>query len=406
MTLSLPPIDEELLMQLIEFRRDLHRNPEVSGEEYRTSEKIQEELAKYDIPFQTGFAKTGILGVIKGDKSGPTVAIRADIDALPINEKTGLPFASEKEGRMHACGHDAHTTMLLGAGIQLNQMKSDIQGTVLLVFQPAEEASPIGGAQPMMDDGVFAEYQPDVIFGQHVWPDLPFGQIGIRSREMMGATDRFKVVINGSGGHASMPHQTNDAIIAANHVVTMLQTIVSRNVNPIDAAVVTIGRIEGGYRYNVIADSVTLEGSIRTYKKETKDVVKKRFHELVENAAKAMGASAEIDYIDGYEATINTPEWAEVVKTTAHIVLGSEEATPKVDASLGGEDFSRFLRRYPGAFFWLGTAIEGRDVQKPLHDPNFEFNEKALPIGIQMMANVTVQALERLRLQKKECLKN
>ncbi|MGD6993519.1 M20 metallopeptidase family protein [Sutcliffiella horikoshii] len=397
MDLTIPVMDELLLKQLIEFRRDVHQFPEISGEEYETSKKIQAQLSKHDIPFQTGFAKTGVLGIIKGAKSGPTVALRADIDALPITEKTDLPFASLKPVSMHACGHDAHTTMLLGAGILLNQHKHDLTGTVLLVFQPAEEASPNGGAKPMMDDGVFDEYVPDVIFGQHVWPDLPVGQIGIRSKEMMGATDRFKVVINGSGGHASMPHQTNDAIIAANHVVTMLQTIVSRNVNPIDAAVVTVGRIEGGYRYNVIADTVTLEGSIRTYKEETKARVKERFFEVVEHTAKAMGATADIEYIDGYEATINTPEWAEVVKETANKLLGSEDATPTVDPSLGGEDFSRFLNRYPGAFFWLGSAVEGREVQKPLHDPKFEFNEKALPIGVNMLVEVTFNALEKLQ---------
>ncbi|MGD6775696.1 MULTISPECIES: M20 metallopeptidase family protein [Bacillaceae] len=397
MDITIPTMDKLLLKQLIEFRRDVHQFPEISGEEYETSKKIQTQLSKHDIPFQTGFAKTGVLGIIKGAKPGPTVALRADIDALPITEKTDLPFASLKPGSMHACGHDAHTTMLLGAGILLNQHKHDLTGTVLLVFQPAEEASPNGGAKPMMDDGVFDEYVPDVIFGQHVWPDLPVGQIGIRSKEMMGATDRFKVVINGSGGHASMPHQTNDAIIAANHVVTMLQTIVSRNVNPIDAAVVTVGRIEGGYRYNVIADTVTLEGSIRTYKEETKQRVKKRFHEVVEHAAKAMGATADIEYIDGYEATINTPEWAEVVKETANKLLGSENATPTVDPSLGGEDFSRFLNRYPGAFFWLGSAVEGREVQKPLHDPKFEFNEKALPIGVNMLVEVTLNALEKIQ---------
>jgi amidohydrolase len=401
MTSSLPIIDERLLKQLIDFRRNLHEYPEVSGEEYETSKKIQDLLTKHGIPFQSGYANTGVLGIIKGGKPGPTVALRADIDALPITEKTNLTFSSKKERKMHACGHDAHTTMLLGAGILLNERKDELSGTVLLVFQPAEEASPKGGAQPMMDEGVFAEYEPDVIFGQHVWPDLPVGQIGIRDKEMMGATDRFKVVINGAGGHASMPHQTNDAIIAANHVVTMLQTIVSRNINPIDAAVVTIGRIEGGYRYNVIADSVTLEGSIRTYKKQVKEVVKKRFHEVVDNAAKALGATAEIDYIDGYEATINTPEWAEVVRSCAQQALDSEAATPNVDPSLGGEDFSRFLHKYPGAFFWLGSAIEGRESQKPLHDPKFEFNEKALPIGVKMLVDITKKALEKLQNEKK-----
>ncbi|WP_152446466.1 M20 family metallopeptidase [Bacillus sp. THAF10] len=393
---SLPTLNETLHRELIDFRRDLHQYPEVSGEEYETAKKIAAQLKKNGIPYQTGYAKTGILGMIKGERPGPTIALRADIDALPITEKATVPFASKVKGKMHACGHDAHTAMLLGAGILLNEKKSEIAGTILLVFQPAEEASPTGGAEPMMNDGVFSEYEPDVIFGQHVWPDLPVGQVGIRDFEMMGATDRFKVMIHGDGGHASMPHQTNDAIIAANYVVTMLQTIVSRNVNPLEAAVVTIGRIEGGYRYNCIADSVVIEGSIRTYKKSIKQVVKKRFHEIVDHAAKAMGARAEIEYIDGYEATINTPKWAQLVRETAQNLLHSKKATPDVDPSLGGEDFSRFLKKYPGAFFWLGCAVEGREHQKPLHDPSFEFNELALPLGVNMFVEVTLKALDKL----------
>ena len=386
-------VDEVLEKEIINFRRDLHEYPEVSGEEVETSKKIQAKLKEYGIPFQTGYARTGVLGIIKGDKPGKTVALRADIDALPIDERSGVEYSSKIQGKMHACGHDAHTAMLLGTGISLHKRKSEIQGTVLLVFQPAEENAPIGGAKQMMEDGVFDEYSPDVILGQHVWPDLPVGKIGVRPGPIMGNSDRFKLVVKGSGGHASMPHQTNDAIIIANQVITTLQTIVSRNVDPIQSAVLTIGRIEGGYRYNVVADRVTLEGTIRTFTDETKQLVKDRFHTIVNGIAQTMNAEIEIEYLDGYPATVNSKEWSKQIRDTA-IRLYGEESVPEMMPSMGGEDFGRYLQKYPGAFYWLGTSVgEG---QKPLHDPEFRLDEKALPIGVQFMTEVTLDTLNKL----------
>ncbi|WP_221567232.1 M20 family metallopeptidase [Alkalihalobacillus sp. TS-13] len=385
---------EQIEGEIIAIRRHLHGNPELSEEEFETSQFIQQKLEEHEIPFKKGYAKTGVLGIIKGGQPGGVVALRADIDALPIKERTNEPFASNKEGVMHACGHDAHTAMLLGAGKLLNSQKEQIKGTVLLVFQPAEENAPNGGAQPMMDDGVFDEYTPDVIFGQHVWPDLPKGQIGIRDGAMMGASDRIKFTIKGTGGHASMPHQTNDAITIATTVINQLQTIVSRNVDPLSAAVLTIGKIEGGYRYNVIADEVLVDGTVRTLDKDTRERIKNRFYKIVEGTTEAMGGTAEIEFIKGYPATINTPEWAQHVRSTAQNLFG-EKATPDLDPSLGGEDFSRFLLQYPGAFFWLGTKPKNSQP-KPLHDPSFEIDEDALAGGVEMMAQVAADTLEKL----------
>ena len=386
-------VDKQLEKTIIEFRRNLHEYPEVSGEEVETSKKIQAKLKENGILFQSGFAGTGVLGIIKGEKPGKTVALRADIDALSIDERSGVEYSSKIPGKMHACGHDAHTAMLLGTGILLNSRKEDIQGTVLLVFQPAEENAPIGGAKQMMEDGVFDQYRPDVILGQHVWPDLPVGKIGVRSGPIMGNSDRFKLVVKGSGGHASMPHQTNDAIIIANQVITTLQTIVSRNVDPVQSAVLTIGRIEGGYRYNVVADRVTLEGTIRTFTDETKQLVKERFHTIVKGIAQTMNAEIEIEYLDGYPATVNSEEWSNQIKETA-IRLYGEESVPEMMPSMGGEDFGRYLQKYPGAFYWLGTSVgEG---QKPLHDPEFRLDEKALPIGVEFMTEVTIATLKKL----------
>ncbi|TMU84276.1 amidohydrolase [Bacillus sp. BHET2] len=381
--------------EVIELRRHFHQHPEVSGEEVKTSNMIQQTLSEAGIPYKTGYAQTGVLGIIQGEKPGGTVALRADIDALPIQEENDLPYKSTIANKMHACGHDAHTSMLLGTGKVLNQLKSQIAGTILLVFQPAEENAPVGGSQQMMDDGVFEEFTPDVIFGQHVWPDLPVGEIGILHHEIMGASDRFKIKVKGSGGHASMPHQSNDAIIIANNLITQLQTIVSRNTDPIDSAVLTIGKIEGGYRYNVIADEVTLEGTIRTFKPEVKEMVKGRFYSIVEGVGKSFDAHMEIDYLDGYPATVNSPQWADEVKLAAQKVLG-EHATPVVSPSLGGEDFSRFLQKYPGAFYWLGTSVKDTEPQYPLHDPRFKLDERALNKGVQVMVQLTIDTLNKL----------
>ncbi|WP_156791329.1 M20 metallopeptidase family protein [Bacillus sp. SG-1] len=388
--MKIDEISSATAAEVIAFRRELHQYPEVSGEEEETSRKIQEKLEEHNIPYHTGFAGFGVLGVIEGAKPGKTVALRADIDALPITERSRVEFSSKVEGKMHACGHDAHTAMLLGVGIELNNQKEDLEGTVLLVFQPSEENAPIGGAQAMMDDGVFDTYKPDVILGQHVWPDLPVGQIGVRTGPIMGNSDRFKVVVRGSGGHASMPHQTVDAIITANQIISSLQTIVSRNVDPVASAVLTIGKIEGGYRYNVIADEVVFEGTVRTFTDETKRLMKERFHKIVEGTAESLGARVEIQYLDGYPATVNSEEWAEQIRKSAQSLLG-EKGTPDVPPSMGGEDFGRYLLRYPGAFYWLGTSVG--DGQKPLHDPEFRLNEEALPIGIAVMMKATVDTL-------------
>jgi amidohydrolase len=380
---------------LVSLRHHLHRYPELSGEEYETSKTIRGKLEENGIPYEAGYAGTGVLGFVEGGRPGNTVALRADIDALPIDEENDHGFVSENEGVMHACGHDAHAAMLVGAGCLLNEVKDELPGRVLLVFQPAEEASPTGGARPMIDDGVFRKREPDAVFAQHVRPSLPVGQIGVRQKEMTGNSDRFEVVVEGTGGHASSPHQATDAIVAANQVINGLQSIVSRNVSPLRSAVLTIGRIEGGHRYNAIAKEVRLEGTIRTFRPETKEEIKGRFYSVVEGIAASVGATARIRYWDGYPATINTPEWAEHVRQTAQELLGTE-ATPEVAPSLGGEDFSRFVLEYPGAYYWLGTANPYAEERKRLHDSRFDLDEAALPIGTELMAQIAVDALYQL----------
>ena len=382
--------------QIVSLRRHLHQHPELSGEEYATSEMVQEKLREHDIPFTAGYAGTGVLGVVEGGRPGGTVALRADMDALPIQEKNEHSFTSKVEGVMHACGHDAHTAMLVGAGWLLDDVRDELPGRVLLLFQPAEENSPTGGARRMMKDGVFREHRPDAIFAQHVSPELPVGQVGVRRGAMTGASDRFRVTIQGEGGHASKPHQTTDAIVVANQIINSLQTVVSRDVDPLRSAVLTIGKIRGGSRYNAIAEKATLEGTIRTFVPQTKETVKRRFHSIVRGVAEAMEAEAHIRYWDGYPATVNTPEWAERVRKTAQDLLGTD-ATPEIDPSLGGEDFGRFLLEYPGAYFRLGTAPSNATERKRLHDSRFDIDERALHIGTELMARLAADALCQLK---------
>ncbi|KIL49835.1 M20 metallopeptidase family protein [Jeotgalibacillus soli] len=385
--------------RVIELRRELHQFPELSGEEWQTSKLVQEELTRIGIPFAIGYAKTGVLGVIEGTHKGGVVALRADMDALPIQEETNDLYASKIDGVMHACGHDAHTAMLIETGRVLFEQRDQLAGTVLLVFQPSEEKGPLGGAKPMMEDGVFDRWKPDVVFGQHVWPDLPVGTIGVRANEMMGASDRFTIEIKGQGGHASMPHQTNDAIIVASSLIANLQTVISRNMDPLQSSVLTIGTIEGGYRYNVVADRVTLTGTVRTFEKDIKEQMKKRLVEVAKGTAATFDVEVEVDYVDGYPPTINTPEWAECIKQTAMLTFG-EQAAPEVNPSLGGEDFSRFLEEYPGAFFWLGTGNDEAFERRPLHDSRFQLDEAALPVGVKMMTALAKQALNQLSARK------
>ncbi|WP_284139181.1 M20 family metallopeptidase [Virgibacillus sp. LDC-1] len=396
MVISIKELKEHIRPDVIAMRRHLHQYPELSNKEVNTSQFIKEKLTAYGVSFEEGFAGNGVLGIIKGAQPGKTVALRADMDALPIQETNEHAFVSKEKGIMHACGHDAHTAMLLGTAYMLQQLQAHIIGTVLLIFQPAEEAAPIGGALPMLEDGLFKHYKPDVIYGQHVWPDLPVGYVGIRDREMMGASDRFKLVVKGNGSHASMPHYANDAIVIAGHIVTSIQSIVSRNVDPLEAAVVTIGMIHGGYAPNVIADEVVLEGTVRTYRAEVKQEVKRRFHQITEQIAHAHGGSVEVDYLDGYPATINTEKLAALARNTARNYFGAH-AAPDVNPSLAGEDFSRFLEQIPGAFIWLGTQIEDYENQKPLHDPGFELNERALADGSTFMVQLAIDTLNELK---------
>lgn len=376
-----------------ELRREFHRNPELSGQEQRTSQRVIEELKKLSIhEIRHNMAGYGVLAVIGQKTDGPTVALRADMDALPIFEQSGVSFASQNEGVMHACGHDAHTAMLLGAAKILKSMEQELPGQVLLVFQPAEENSPVGGAKPLIEAGAFLDPKPDAIFGLHVWPSLPAGQVGVREGNFMGASDRFRIRIIGKGGHASMPHETIDAAIVAVQVAQVLQTIVSRNVNPLDAGVLTLGKIQAGTGHNVIASEALLEGTVRTFVPKTREMIRERFYSIVQSVVASMGATVEIDYQLGYPVLSNTPEMVEIVRGASTALLG-ERALPQVEPAMVAEDFAVYLQHFPGAFFWLGCGFEDTSLNAPLHHPKFMLDEGMLTTGSEMLAETAVRFL-------------
>ncbi|WP_235615878.1 M20 metallopeptidase family protein [Brevibacillus reuszeri] len=376
-----------------ELRREFHRNPELSGQEQRTSQRVIEELKKLSIhEIRHNLAGYGVLAIIGQKKDGPTVALRADMDALPIFEQSGVSFASQNEGVMHACGHDAHTAMLLGAAKILKSVEQELPGQVLLVFQPAEENSPVGGAKPLIEAGAFLDPKPDAIFGLHVWPSLPAGQVGVREGNFMGASDRFRIRIIGKGGHASMPHETIDAAIVAVQVAQVLQTIVSRNVNPLDAGVLTLGKIQAGTGHNVIASEALLEGTVRTFVPKTREMIRERFYSIVQSVVESMGATVEIDYQLGYPVLSNTSEMVEIVRGASTALLG-DRALPQVEPAMVAEDFAVYLQHFPGAFFWLGCGFEDTSLNAPLHHPRFMLDEGMLTTGSEMLAETALRFL-------------
>ncbi len=370
---------------LIDIRHDLHRHPELAYEETRTSEVVQRELAAAGVAFVGGLAGgTGVLAHIPGGDGSP-LALRADMDALPIVEQTGLPYASETEGRMHACGHDGHTTILIGVAREL--AKAAQAGTlgrpVTLVFQPAEEGG--AGAKRMLDDGCLdgSIIGPAVerIFGLHGWPALPLGVLASRSGPILACADGFEIRITGRGGHAAMPHLCVDPIAAAAAVIQSAQHIVSRRVDPIMGGVLSITRIEGGTTHNIIPESVYLQGTTRFLDPEAGIALHEAFDKIVSGVAAAHGCAAEIDWHDGYPITYNAPEAYDYWDTVTAEAF-SREQVQTMGPVMGGEDFSYYGEQIPACFFALGLCPAGEDSMPGLHHPSFDFNDEAIPLGI------------------------
>ena len=373
---------QALQSKLVKWRRSLHQKPELAFEEEITSGFVCQKLRDWNISYQAEIAKTGIVATISSNYPGRVLAIRADMDALPIQEANEVAYRSQHEGKMHACGHDGHTAIALGTAYYLNQHKNNWRGTVKIIFQPAEEGP--GGAKPMIEAGILANPNVDAIIGLHLWNNLPLGTVGVRPGALMAAVECFRATIRGRGGHGAMPDQTVDSIVVASQIVNALQTIVSRNVKPLDAAVVTVGEFQAGTALNVIADCACLSGTIRYFNPELETLIRERLDAIFSGICQMHGAEYELNHWQLYPPTINDRAIAELVKSVALEVVETPMGVVPECQTMGGEDMSFFLNEVPGCYFFLGSANPAKDLAYPHHHPRFDFDETALSIGVEM----------------------
>lgn len=387
---------EKVRPEIIKIRRFIHMNPELSNREYETAKLVASKLTSLGLEVKTGVARTGVVALLRGGQPGPTVAIRADMDALPIQEATSLPFKSLNPGVMHACGHDVHTSVALGAAMVLVNVKDKIKGNIKFIFQPAEEGAPQdeeGGAELMIKEGVLENPTVGAIFGLHAWPEnvgLAFFSTG----NIMAGSDWFEIQIKGRSAHGARPQEGVDAVVLAAEVVTTLQSVVSRSIDPTDPAVLTIGKIEGGTRSNIIAEKVTLEGTVRALS----DVNRRKIPQLVESVVKgitqAFGATYTLDYRQANPPVFNHPEFGETMQPTLVDVLGKDKVLP-LPPQMVAEDFSFYAQKIPGFYFFLGVKTPGQGAAAPLHSPNFNPDERSIPVGIKLMCHLALDALEK-----------
>ncbi|MGH6945532.1 MAG: M20 aminoacylase family protein [Geminicoccaceae bacterium] len=371
------------------WRRDLHAHPELGFEEQRTSAKVAEQLRSFGLDeVHTGLAKTGVIGVLRVGASERTIGLRADMDALPIHESTGRAYASTAPGKMHACGHDGHTTMLLGAARYLAETRN-FAGTVYFIFQPAEEM--LGGGRAMVEEGLFERFPVAQVFGMHNMPGLPLGSFAMRSGPIMAAADRFTITLVGRGGHAAMPHQCRDPLVAAAQIVLGLQTIVARNVDPVRLAVVSVTQVHGGDTFNVIPKTAMVTGTSRSFQPEIRDLLERRTGEVARGLGTALGVEVEVAYERGYPPTVNAGAETELAALAAEEVAGSDRVERAAAPLMGAEDFSYMLEQRPGSYIFLGN---GDDEGAPmLHSPEYDFNDEALTSGASYWARLVERVL-------------
>lgn len=379
----------DLLPDLVALRRDLHANPELAYEEHRTAGIVAQSLRVLGLAVEEGIGGTGVVGTLRGGRGTRSVALRADMDALPMVELGRTAHASRMQGKHHGCGHDGHTSMLIGAARQL--ARTGIDGTVHFIFQPAEEGQ--AGARRMIEDGLFERFPCDSVYALHNWPDLPLGHAQTRPGPIMAAADRFDITVRGRGGHAAQPHHTPDAILAASQLVAQLHTIVSRRIDPNESAVLSVTRIEGGHSHNVLPAEVRITGTVRSFDAVSQDRIEAALRDTANGIALSSGTQMEVDYRRYYPATINTrPEALLALDAAQAIGLEAAEA-PR--AAFTSEDFAFMLQRKPGAYLWLGQgrAGAGPDGEYPLHHPCYDFNDDALPLGVRWFCEVARRAL-------------
>ena len=373
---------KEIEKMIIDWRRDFHQFPELSFQEHRTGDVIADELRSMGLEPKVKVGKTGVTADLKFG-NGPVIGLRADMDALPIQETSGLPFSSQNDGVMHACGHDGHMAMLLGAAKALTQKDNQYNGTVRFIFQPAEEGE--GVARYMIEDGCLEGI--DEIYGIHVWNYQPVGEVGVKDGPVLAAADMFDIKIKGIGGHGAAPQGTVDSVVVSSYLVQALQTIVSRNTNPLESTVISIGKINGGNNFNIIADEVSLSGTARAYSEENRNLIKTRMKEIIKGVEKTYNANITFDYKDGYPPTINHVGPTQKVLKAAEKVVGDKAGMPYL--SMGGEDFAYYLKEKPGCFFFVGSAPNEQELfETPHHCSHFTMDERALLVGPSIYLNL------------------
>jgi amidohydrolase len=375
---------------LVAFRRDLHRHPELGFQEERTAAAVAGRLAAEGIDLRAGIAGTGLLARVRaggGSATAPrrTALLRADMDALPLQEETGAVYASSVEGRMHACGHDGHTAILVETAILAQAHAATLAGDLAFVFQPAEEG--LGGAEKMIEDGILAETGAEAVFGLHLWSPLSLGKVAVTAGSFMAAADEFEITVTGKGGHAAFPHTAVDAVVVGSYVVAALQTLVSRHVDPLQSAVVTVGSFQAGSGHNIIAETAVLRGTVRTFDGVLQDSLVRRLREISEATCAALGARCEFRFFSGYPATINDEDMADFVAEVAAETVGRDNVVRDL-VMMGAEDMSYFLRERPGCYFFVGAGNESRGIVHPHHSSHFDLDEKALAIGCELFLRI------------------
>ncbi|MEN3007896.1 M20 family metallopeptidase [Pseudothermotoga sp.] len=378
--------------ELVQLRRTFHMYPEIEFELHRTSKLVADYLESIGLEVKRNIARTGVVALLKGNKPGKTIMLRADMDALPLQELNDVPYKSKIDGAMHSCGHDGHTAMLLVAAKVLASRKDRIAGNIKFVFQPSEERFPPGGAIPMIEEGVLENPKVDMAFGIHLWNALPVGTVGLRAGPLLAAADEFKIILKGKGGHGAYPHVCRDPIVVASELVLAFQTVVSRSVDPLESAVVTVGKLQSGTAFNIIPEIAILEGTVRTLNEQIRNMVKKRMERIIRGVCEAHEVDFELDYKDGTAVLINDAELTKIVRKVAEEVVGKENVV-EVPPSMGGEDMSFFLQKVSGVFYLVGSANPAKGLDKPHHSPYFDIDEDALLIGTQMHVSLAMKIL-------------
>lgn len=389
---------EKFLSQVISWRRDIHSHPELSQHEERTSDIAANVLEGLGLEVKRNIGGFGAVGLLRGKGEGKTIALRADMDALPLNEETGLPYASQTQGVMHACGHDTHTAMLLGAACVLSEMRDRFSGNIKFIFQPAEEFNPTGGAPGMIREGVLENPYVDALIALHVWPLFETGKVAIRSGSCMAASDRIFLTVHGKTAHGSRPDQGNDAVVTSAHIITGLQSIISRSVSPLDSAVITIGTIHGGYRYNVIPDTVKLEGTVRTLNPKIQSLMPELITRTAKGIADSLGSSCDVEYVKGYPPLVNDFSLASLGAESVRKIHGNDSVIIADEPDLAAEDFAFFARERPALMAWLGcrpSTVDAKDMAM-LHNTKFNPDEGCFVYGIDYFVQTALDFLNTL----------